>query len=93
MVVLDRNNTATAMCTLGVYDSFALATISTKHEAKATIVQPENQDLVPQFGAPFLDGWSYEEWYGIVTQGNGDDSPFIRQLRPAYNTMKEMWNP
>ena len=25
----------------------------------------------PQFGGPFLDGWSYEEWYGICSQGNG----------------------
>lgn len=56
-------------------------------------LQPENHDDVPQFGFPFLDGWSYEEWYGVVSQGNGSDSPFLRVLRPAYTTMQKMWNP
>jgi beta-glucuronidase len=49
------------------------------------------QDTVPQFGAPFLDGWSYEEWLGITTQGNGKHSPFERQLRPAYFEFKKLW--
>jgi beta-glucuronidase len=56
-------------------------------------LQPERHDAVPQFGFPFLDGWSYEEWYGLVAQGSGKDSPFSRQLRPAYYRMKEIWNP
>ncbi|MFA5976416.1 MAG: glycoside hydrolase family 2 TIM barrel-domain containing protein [Elusimicrobiota bacterium] len=56
-------------------------------------LRPENHDPLPQFGGPFLDGWSYEEWFGIVSLGNGQGSPFARTLRPAYFTLKEMWNP
>ncbi len=54
-------------------------------------LQPDKHDIVPQFGFPFLDGWSYEEWYGLISQGNGQDSPFCRQLRPAYFTMRDLW--
>ncbi len=54
-------------------------------------LQPDVQENVPQFGFPFIDGWSYEEWYGVAGQGDGKDSPFCRQLRPAYFTMQEMW--
>jgi beta-glucuronidase len=50
------------------------------------------QETVPQFGAPFLDGWSYEEWLGLAGQGDGSQSPFLRQLRPAYFVYKELWN-
>ncbi len=53
---------------------------------------PAKQDTVGQFGAPFLDGWSYEEWLGIVSQGDGRNSPFLRQLRPAYFEYKRMWD-
>ncbi len=55
-------------------------------------LQPDKHDTVPQFGFPFLDGWSYEEWYGLISQGDGSNSPFARHLRPAYSTMKNMWN-
>ncbi|MBI4397011.1 MAG: hypothetical protein HY548_07950, partial [Elusimicrobia bacterium] len=54
-------------------------------------LQPENHDVVPQFGLPFVDGWSYEEWFGLVGQGTGRDSPFCRILRPAYLTMQALW--
>ncbi len=54
-------------------------------------LQPQNHDVVPQFGFPFIDGWSYEEWYGIVSQGNGQNSPFVRIMRPAYDTMRTLW--
>ncbi len=55
-------------------------------------LQPENHDKVPQFGFPFIDGWSYEEWYGLVSQGDGKASPFLRQLRPAYFRMQKLWD-
>jgi len=55
-------------------------------------LQPGRHDEVPQFGAPFLDGWSYEEWFGLFSQGDGSHSPFLRQKRPAYDTYKELWN-
>jgi Glycosyl hydrolases family 2, TIM barrel domain len=54
-------------------------------------LQPQNQEIVPQFGFPFLDGWSYEEWYGLIAQGDGSCSPFCRQLRPSYSMIKRMW--
>lgn len=54
-------------------------------------LMPDKQDTVPQFGAPFLDGWSYEEWFGIASQGDGSDSPFLRQLRPAYFELQRLW--
>ncbi len=53
---------------------------------------PNVHDTQPQFGAPFLDGWSYEEWFGICTQGDGSDSPFLRQLRKTYFYYKKVWN-
>jgi beta-glucuronidase len=48
-------------------------------------------DTIPQFGAPFLDGYSYEEWLGITSVGNGYDSPYLRQLRPAYFELEKAW--
>ena len=54
-------------------------------------LQPDAHETVPQFGFPFIDGWSYEEWYGIVSQGNGKGSPFCRQLRRTYGTLREIW--
>jgi beta-glucuronidase len=56
-------------------------------------LQPENQDKLPQFGGPYLDGWSYEEWFGVTSMGSGKGSPFARILRPAYFRMKSLWNP
>jgi beta-glucuronidase len=51
-------------------------------------------DIVGQFGGPFPDGWSYEEWYGVVSQGDGKHSPFERQLRKSYYLFKDdLWNP
>jgi len=55
---------------------------------------PSVHDKIGQFQGPFPDGWSYEEWYGIVSQGDGRLSPYLRQLRPAYYLFKnELWNP
>jgi hypothetical protein len=63
-----------------------------EREAAYHNLQPENHDTVPQFGAPFLDGWSYEEWFGIFGQGNGSHSPFLREPRPLYDVLKKLWN-
>ena len=52
---------------------------------------PWHHDTTSQFGAPFLDGYSYEEWFGICSVGDGKDSPFKRQLRPAYFTYRDLW--
>lgn len=32
-----------------------------------------------------------EEWLGVMSQGNGNDSPAMREIRPAYWTLKDMW--
>jgi beta-glucuronidase len=40
----------------------------------------------------FPDGWSSEEWYGVVSQGDGSDSPLMRQPRKAYYLYKDqLW--
>lgn len=57
-----------------------------------TGTDPNVHDKQPQFGAPFLDGWSYEEWFGLVSQGDGSDSPYLRQPRKVYDYYKEAWN-
>ena len=55
---------------------------------------PSIHDIVGQFGGPFPDGWSYEEWYGVTSQGDGSHSPFLRHLRKSYFMFKdELWNP
>ena len=40
---------------------------------------------------PFPGGYYYEEWFGITAQGNGQHSPFLRQLRKSYYAYQEMW--
>lgn len=37
------------------------------------------------------DGWAHEEWYGVAGQGNGKNSPFLRQLRQVYNAYVDIW--
>lgn len=40
----------------------------------------------------FPDGWSSEEYLGIVSQGNGNKSPFLRRPRKAYYLYKDtLW--
>lgn len=41
---------------------------------------------------PFIDGRYHEEWFGICGQGNGKNSPFLRQLRKTYFAYKDIWN-
>jgi len=53
---------------------------------------PFEHDTQAQYKAPFPDGWAHEEWFGIVSMGNGYDSPFLRQLRKTYFVYKEeLW--
>ncbi|MDO8603117.1 MAG: glycoside hydrolase family 2 TIM barrel-domain containing protein [Candidatus Omnitrophota bacterium] len=49
-------------------------------------------DSKRNWSGPFPDGWNYEEWLGVCSQGDGKSSPFLRQLRKTYFTYKEMWN-
>jgi beta-glucuronidase len=49
------------------------------------------QDVTPNCGGPFVDGWYYEEWFGVTSQGDGTDSPFMRQLKKAYFELQKIW--
>lgn len=43
------------------------------------------------FMGPFPDGWLHEEYLGLMSQGDGSSSPFLRQLRKSYFWYKENW--
>jgi hypothetical protein len=53
---------------------------------------PAKHDTVKLGAGPFPDGWGYSEWFGIVGQGDGSQSPYLRQLRKAYFRIAEAWN-
>jgi len=54
--------------------------------------EPAYHDKKGVAAGPFLDGYYHEEWFGVCGQGDGLSSPFLRELRPAYFTYKELWN-
>ena len=41
--------------------------------------------------APYDDGCANEEWFGIFGQGDGSQSPFLREPRKLYETIKAVW--
>jgi hypothetical protein len=41
--------------------------------------------------APAPDRWSNEEWYGIMGQGDGKNSHFLRRSRKIYETIRRYW--
>lgn len=51
----------------------------------------DKQNSEPTVELAFPDGFSQEEWLGIVGQGGGRKSPFLRAPRKAYYTMKDLW--
>jgi streptogramin lyase len=44
-----------------------------------------------QWKGPFPNGWSYEEWFGLCSQGDGKNSPFLRRLRKSYYVYQDLW--
>jgi len=50
------------------------------------------QSREPTIEAAFPDGFSQEEWLGIIGQGDGRSSPFLREIRVAYTMLKELWS-
>jgi len=54
--------------------------------------EPAYHDKKGLFSGPFLDGYMHEEWLGVCSQGKGDKSPYIRQLKESYLTYKQLWN-
>jgi len=53
--------------------------------------EPWVHDATRNWSGPFPDGWNYEEWLGVAGQGDGKNSPFLRQLKKAYFVYQEMW--
>ena len=53
--------------------------------------EPSLHDYKPLWAGPFPDGWMHEEWLGVCSQGDGSDSPYLRQLRKSYYTYQELW--
>ncbi len=49
-------------------------------------------ETVGDFVAAFPDGSMHEEWLGVTSQGDGDHSPYLRQLRKVYEYYKKVWN-
>ncbi|MBU2265962.1 MAG: hypothetical protein KJ977_02880, partial [Candidatus Omnitrophica bacterium] len=54
--------------------------------------KPNYHDRKGLFSGPFLDGYMHEEWLGLCGQGDGSQSPYLRHLKEAYFTYKELWN-
>ncbi len=54
--------------------------------------EPAFHDKTAGAQGPFPDGFMYEEWFGLIGQGNGQNSPFLRQLRKSYQYYKGVWN-
>ena len=53
--------------------------------------EPGKHDTKGLFAGPFPGGHMLEEWLGIVGQGDGNMSPFLRQLRKSYFTYQKLW--
>ncbi|HSV43952.1 MAG TPA: glycoside hydrolase family 2 TIM barrel-domain containing protein [Candidatus Bathyarchaeia archaeon] len=53
--------------------------------------EPFYHDTKSDAIGPFPGGYYYEEWFGLIGQGNGQHSPFLRQLRKSYFAYKRMW--
>ncbi len=54
--------------------------------------EPSHHDKKRLWSGPFLDGYMHEEWLGLIGQGDGTQSPFLRQPKKAYYKYKELWN-
>ena len=50
-----------------------------KHDTKADVI------------GPFAGGYYFEEWFGLTSQGDGSQSPLLRQLRKAYFMYQKAW--
>ena len=54
--------------------------------------EPSNHDTKADVLGPFPGGYYYEEWFGLFGQGNGRNSPYLREPRKVYDTYKKLWN-
>lgn len=53
--------------------------------------EPGFHDTKGLWVGPFPDGYMHEEWLGVVSQGDGTLSPFLRQPRKAYDAYQKLW--
>jgi len=53
---------------------------------------PSLHDTKADAIGPFPGGYYFEEWFGIMGQGDGSQSPYLREPRKVYYTYKELWN-
>ncbi|MDD5130122.1 MAG: glycoside hydrolase family 2 TIM barrel-domain containing protein [Candidatus Omnitrophica bacterium] len=53
--------------------------------------EPAIHDTKGLWSGPFPDGYMHEEWLGVAGQGDGKESPFLRQLRKAYYMYQKKW--
>ncbi|MBF0384511.1 MAG: hypothetical protein HQL27_01440 [Candidatus Omnitrophica bacterium] len=54
--------------------------------------QPYRHDRKSEAIGPFPGGYYFEEWFGLISQGKGQHSPFLRQPRKVYYLYKDLWN-
>ncbi len=52
---------------------------------------PKLHETAANWAGPYPGGWNYEEWYGVVSQGDGSRSPFLWQPRVSYRLYESMW--
>ena len=52
---------------------------------------PSIHDTKADVVGPFPAGYYFEEWFGIMGQGDGTQSPYLREPRKVYYTYKELW--
>jgi len=53
---------------------------------------PRVHETQPNWAGPFPGGWNFEEWYGVMSQGEGGASPYVRQPRVSYDLYQRLWN-
>ncbi len=53
--------------------------------------EPSRHDTKADVFGPFAGGYYFEEWFGLTGQGDGAQSPLLRQLHKAYFTYQLMW--
>jgi beta-glucuronidase len=53
--------------------------------------EPAIHNTDSRASGPFPDGWGHSEWFGICGQGDGKNSPFLREIRKSYYTLQELW--
>ncbi len=54
--------------------------------------EPALHDTKADAVGPFPGGYYYEEWFGLLGQGDGKSSPYLREPRKVYSMYKALWN-